>query len=295
MPSRTPALCVCNMHARAFVRSYNSVTMGEKLVQAKPFVKWAGGKRSIINELLSRVPEKFKVYEEPFLGGGALFFALQAKKSYLSDINLKLISSYIAIRDDVDLVIENLKKHEKNHSKDYYYKTRERTAVEEDIFKLTAIFIYLNKTCYNGLYRVNRSGKFNVPIGRPSGKTVSIVNESNLRKVSSVLQDVKIGQRSFEAIEPSKNTFYYLDPPYYDTFANYTKDGFGEKEHKILAKKCKDIHDAGGFFMLSNSDNSFVRNLYRQFNIEEVMAGRYISQNKNQRGKEGEVLVRNYG
>jgi len=358
--------------------------MGEKSVQARPFVKWAGGKRSIIKGLLSRVPKNFDSYEEPFLGGGALFFALKPKISHLSDINSQLISSYIAIRDNVDLVIGYINDHAEKHSENHYYRTRGVPKVvrpnvvrkkyktkegfyflnkktgkftsekeyheareqakkinqdnkndesfkcfveEPDIFKLAAKMIYLNKACYNGIYRVNQDGNFNVPMGKKiSNKTikenrwssseakrneVAAVKgvlkdcQGNLRKVSKVLQNCEMEVRSFTDIKPRKNVFYYLDPPYYspekpedgekEIFTNYTHDGFGEEKHQLLAKKCKEIHEAGGFFMLSNSDNDFVRSLYDSFvSLETIMAGRSISQKASQRGKEGELIIRNY-
>ena len=267
-------------------------TPKRKYIAAKPFLKWVGGKRSILPELLARMPDHYDTYHELFLGGGALFFAVQPQKAYLSDINFHLVITFRAIKNDVERVIYHLKKHAENHNKDYYLKARELLFVEKDETKIAALFIYLNKTCYNGLYRVNKLGKFNVPIG--SYKEPSIVDEQNLRNCSLVLQADDIEQQTFKQVRPSKNGFYYLDPPYHQTYDGYANTGFGDEQHKELAYFCHKIDAKGGKFMLSNSDTPFVRELYARYTIEEVMAARSVSCKANQRNKENELIIRNY-
>lgn len=264
----------------------------ERTFTARPFLKWVGGKRSILPELLKRMPDSYDAYHEPFLGGGALFFSVHPKDAYLSDINFHLILTFRAVRDDVDRLIFCLKVHQSHHSKEYYLKARERLFKEKDATKTAALFIYLNKTCFNGLYRVNSSGKFNVPIG--DYKEPSILDEGNLRNASKLLQGVEIEERPFYQAEIHKNDFYYLDPPYHQTYDGYNGSGFDDEEHKKLAEFCKKIDHAGGKFMLSNSDTPFVRELYRGYTVEQVEALRSVSCKKHQRGKENELIIRNY-
>lgn len=261
-------------------------------IEAKPFVKWVGGKRSVLNELLYRVPKKFTSYNECFVGGGALFFALKPRKANLSDINPHLMQSYQALRDNVESVIAELKRHKKLHNKSHFLKIRKLLSSEIDAVKLAAHLIYLNKTCYNGLYRVNKAGEFNAPLG--SYENPSILDEENLRKVSETLQGVAIKEASFENIKVQKNAFYYLDPPYHQAYNSYSAWRFDEEEHEKLAEKCHEIDNNGGYFLLSNSNTDFVRDIYRDFITDEIMAGRYVSCKSNQRGRQRELLIRNY-
>lgn len=266
--------------------------MPEKSFTAKPFVKWVGGKRSILKELLDRIPENYTTYNEPFLGGGALFFALNPEKAYLSDINFYLVITYRAIKEDVDRLIKNLKVHKRNHNLEYFKNARIRLSKEQDHIKVASLFIYLNKTCYNGLYRVNKSGLFNVPMGKYEDP--AIVDEDNLRSCSEFLKNTNIQQHTFAHITPKKGEFYYLDPPYHQTFSGYDGSGFGDYEHSMLAQFCRDIDAKGGYFMLSNSDTPFVRELYKGYNIEVVSASRFISCKANKRNKQNELIIRNY-
>jgi len=259
---------------------------------AKPFVKWVGGKRSVLPQLLERMPKKYLSYNEPFVGGGALFFAVQPLKAYISDINFPLILAYQAVRDDVDRLIVNLKVHERLHNKTYFQTARERLSKEKDPIKIAALFIYLNKTCFNGLYRVNRAGFFNVPMG--DYKDPALFDEDILRKDSELLKGVTIKQHEFFQLPIVKENFYYLDPPYHKTYDGYNGNGFDDNEHKKLASFCKEIDESKAFFMLSNSDTSFVRSLYSTFHIETIEASRSVSCKAHQRGKESEVIVRNY-
>lgn len=258
----------------------------------KPFLKWVGGKRSILPELISRLPKEYDSYHEPFIGGGALFFAVKPEKAYLSDINFHLVITYQAVRDDVEGLIKQLKIHQKKHSPEYYQMARKKLIKENDKIKIASWFIYLNKTCFNGLYRVNKSGFFNVPIG--DYKDPQILDEDTLRNDSQLLQGTEIKQHSFSQIKPKKNAFYYLDPPYHKTYQGYDGSGFGDNEHKALATFCRLVDSTGGYFMLSNSDTPFVRDLYKGYTIEIVSASRMVSCKANQRGKENELIIRNY-
>ncbi|MFH1357566.1 MAG: DNA adenine methylase [bacterium] len=261
-------------------------------INAKPFLKWVGGKRSVLPKLLERLPDSYNSYFEPFAGGGALYFELQPATAYISDINFYLIITYKAVRDNVDELVKLLKAHEKKHDKEYFLKTRARLSTERDQIKIASIFIYLNKTCFNGLYRVNKKGGFNVPIG--SYKNPNIVSEDNLRACSEVLQGATISQHSFEQVKIKKGAFYYIDPPYHQTYSQYDGSGFGDEEHTKLADFCHKIDKAGGFFMVSNSDTKLVRTLYKGYTIDEVQASRSVSCKAHQRGKEYELIIRNY-
>lgn len=260
-------------------------------INARPFLKWVGGKRSILPDILVRMPKVYDTYYEPFLGGGALYFSVQPASAFLSDVNFHLIITFLTVRDDVENLIKLLKIHTANHNKDYFLKAREKLFTEKDQTKIAAWFIYLNKTCFNGLYRVNKSGKFNVPMG--DYKVPAILDEENLLNASKVLQNTDIAQTDFTQLPIKKNCFYYLDPPYHETFNGYNESGFGDKEHTALAGICAKIHKAGGYFILSNSDTEFVRSLYKDFTIEQVSASRSVSCKAHQRGKENELIIRN--
>ena len=260
--------------------------------EARPFLKWVGGKRSILPLLLPRMPKEYDTYCEPFIGGAALFYAAKPARAYLSDVNFSLILTYTAVRDDVDTVIAALKTHRTKHNLEYYLKARLKIAKEQNPAKIAALLIYLNKTCYNGLYRVNKSGAFNVPMGSYVDPT--ILDEENLRAASKILQTAEIKQHSFEHVPIRTKNFYYLDPPYHKTFSSYDGSGFDDKAHENLAAFCAKLNASGCYFMLSNSDTPFIRGLYKNFNIDEVKAGRFVSCKADQRGKESELVIRNY-
>lgn len=264
----------------------------EQTVGARPFLKWVGGKRSVLPQLLERMPESYLTYREPFVGGGALFFSVQPSKAYLSDINFHLMLSYRAVRDDVDRLILNLKIHDKGHSKEYYQRARERLGHEQDTTKIAALVIYLNKTCFNGLYRVNKEGRFNVPIG--SYEDPAIFDEQALRDCSAVLLGVELKQHPFWQTPIQREDFYYLDPPYHQVYAQYDSSRFGEDDHKRLAEFCRELEEAKAYFMLSNSDTPFVRSLFSKYHIEEVEGVRSVSCKAKSRGKETELVIRNY-
>jgi DNA adenine methylase len=261
-------------------------------VPAKPFVKWVGGKRSILPILLERLPPNFSSYHEPFIGGGALYFAIQPERAILSDINNHLVFTYIAIRDDVERLVGLLQQHKAKHSKSYFVQARNLLTSEKDETVIASLFIYLNKTCFNGLYRVNKGGGFNVPLG--SYKNPAIADEDTLLADSAVLQGTEVRCQSFTKVRARKGAFFYLDPPYHQTYDGYSDNRFGDELHQKLADKCETIHKKGGYFMLSNSDTAFVRNLYAKYDIEEIQASRSVSCKPHQRGKANELLIRNY-
>ena len=267
-----------------------------------PFVKWAGGKRQLLPELIKRVP-KFTTYCEPFVGGGALFFYLQPKKAIINDFNKDLINTYIAIQNDVESLIQHLSTY-KNDSESYY-KIREldrtplfhRMSATEKASRL----IYLNKTCYNGLFRVNSMGEFNSPFG--SYKSPNIVNEPTLRAIHNYFQnaDVTFLSGDFEAAVKGlkKGTFVYFDPPYdpvsaSSNFTGYTNLGFGKQEQRRLKEVCDELNAKGIRFLLSNSATDFILDLYKEYNIEKISAKRVINSNANNRGNVDEVLIRHY-
>jgi DNA adenine methylase len=261
--------------------------------RAKPFLKWVGGKRSILSALLPRIPNKFCSYFEPFVGGGALFWSMpQKENAHLSDINFHLIITYAMVRDNVNAVISRLNHYKIRHCKEQYNMARIILSETSDPIEIAAVFIYLNKTCYNGLYRVNKFGNFNAPIGDYTAP--NIVDSDNLMRASECLKNINIFQNEFFQINPRKDDFVYLDPPYHNTFSSYDSSGFGEEAHEKLAKFCRELDQNEVLFMLSNSDTSFVRRLYNGFHIEVVKAARSVACKANRRGKENELIIRNY-
>lgn len=269
----------------------------EQFKTAAPFVKWVGGKRSIINELTSRLPDKFNDYYEAFVGGGALFFELheKLKNAYLSDINLDLLLTYQAVKLNPSELIAALGIHAKNNSADYYYEVRSQHDLKDPI-AVAARFIYLNKTCFNGLYRVNSKGEFNVPVG--NYKNPSIVTDENIYACSKALSRANIRLGGYNTISPKKGDFVYFDPPYHPTtessFTAYSKDGFTETNQQQLCEFFTKLSKAGVKVMLSNSNTEFIRGLYKKFNIAIVEAPRYVNCKPNKRNSVEEVLITNY-
>ncbi len=273
-------------------------------IEIPSIVKWAGGKSQLLSQFDKFFPERIDCYIEPFLGSGAVFFYVKhrfnPKKIILSDINEELINSYIVVRDKVDELIGILKKHKERHCKEYYYKIRVLDSTTLTDVENAARFIYLNKTCFNGLYRVNSKGKFNVPIG--SYKNPGILKEDILREANKMLQGVELKVMPFEEVLDfaTKRAFIYLDPPYYpltktSSFTAYTKKVFLEEEQKKLAELFKKLDKMGCKLMLSNSDHPFIRNLYKEFRQESVFAKRLINCDATKRGHITELVVRNCG
>jgi len=270
------------------------------------FVKWAGGKGQLIEQFIPLFPKKIERYFEPFVGSGAVFFYIiqkfQPKEIFLSDINEELINTYIVIRDDVERLIIELKQHKEYHladGKKYYYEIRSVDPTKLPDLERAARFIYLNKTCFNGLYRVNSQGKFNVPMG--DYKNPEVFQEEKLRRISALLKKVTIKIMSFEKIVPlvKKGDFVYMDPPYYPlkkgkSFTTYTKGNFLEKEQELLAQVFTKLSEKGCVCMESNSDTEFIRKLYDRFNIQVVHAKRMINSDKNGRKEINELVIKNY-
>lgn len=266
-----------------------------------PIVKWVGGKRQLMFELLKNMPKFYNRYFEPFIGGGALFFELQPDNAYISDVNAELINLYSVVKNDVEDLIDDLSKHE--ISKDYFLELRnaDRTFGYKnwsDIQKASR-FIYLNRTCFNGLYRVNSQGQFNVPFG--NYKNPRICDEENLKNCSELLQNTEINCADFTTIldKVQKGDFVYFDPPYVplnetSSFTSYTKDGFDIDMQFKLRDLCDELDSRGVMFMLSNSDTKIINELYENYNIKKVFASRAINANGNGRGKITEVIVKNY-
>lgn len=298
--------------------------MSEKI---RPFVKWAGGKGSLIPQLNNFYPYELKNgiierYIEPFVGGGAVLIDILQKydvqEAYAFDINIDLINSYNVIKSNVEDLITNLKQMETEYlqleqeeRKNYFYNKRDEynnyTLKEnEQNIQRAAQFIYLNRTCFNGLYRVNKAGKFNVPMG--SHKNPTICDEENLRNLSKLIQNVQFQygdyKRSMEYV--TENTFVYFDPPYRPLnvtsgFTSYTKEDFNDENQKELAEFYRELNEQNVKLMLSNSnpkntnkEDTFFDNIYQGFNIDEIYASRMINANSKGRGKISEILVTNY-
>lgn len=267
----------------------------------KPFIKWVGGKTQLLPELVKRVPTDFGRYYEPFIGGGALFFRLQPERACLTDINPDLVNLYTVIRDKVDELIEDLGQHV--YEKDYFYRIRgvDRTTAYEkwtDIQRASR-FIYLNKTCYNGLYRINSRGQFNSPYGRYTNPT--ILDADNLYACHRSLRKAVIEVSDFYKVRRRirENDFVYFDPPYAPLsatakFTSYTKKGFDVDMQYKLRDLCHALDQRSIRFMLSNSSAPLILDLYAEFNVEFVYATRSINSNAGKRGKIPEVVVTNY-
>jgi len=278
------------------------------LITPKPFVKWAGGKRQLIPILNQNLPDSFGTYYEPFLGGGALLFHILWKKNNqkcsVSDLNSDLVLAYTVIRDRPDSLIISLKNHEKNYQTDsnsYYYSVREsnpRSAIEK-----TSRLIFLNRTCFNGLYRVNSKGKFNVPIGKYANP--NIVNEENIRSVSHILQSnrTSIKCRDFEAVllDAKKGDLVYFDPPYQPVsttanFTSYTNKDFTYDDLRRLGELCSSLDSKGCKVLLSNSDSKEVADIFSEkpWKVTRIEANRSINSNSKKRTGHFELLIRNY-
>ena len=266
--------------------------VSQEPVKAYPFVKWAGGKRGLIPDILEVVPESFNDYYEPFLGGGAVFFALVGtinNKAILSDLNEELILAYKILQKSPLELIEVLEEYQKKHTLKHYSRIRKIGHDEQDPIKLAARLIYLNKTCYNGLYRVNKAGKFNVPIG--SYKNPNICDRDNLLAVSEVLQNVTLRLQSFDKILPSKGDLVYCDPPYDETFTSYTNEGFFDNDQIKLKLSCDKWRKSGAHVIVSSSDTKLIRKTWIGYRIVEVTAARNINSKGDEREKVTELLI----
>ncbi len=280
---------------------------GETAILARPFVKWVGGKRGIIQALIDHLPATAETqidrYYEPFTGGGALFFALQQRGQLahvcLSDVNANLITAYRVIQSEPEALITALTIHAQNHSETHYYEIRQQHTLTDPIAQ-AARLLYLNRTCYNGLYRVNRRGEFNVPMGRY--KNPNIIQAENIRACHRVLQGVTIEHHSFAEVAPpdGDRCFLYFDPPYHPSddgsFTGYSKLGFTAADQTRLRDFALDLHDRGHDVMLSNSNAELIRELYDRppFRVLEINAPRLVNCKSSRRQAVGELLITTY-
>lgn len=271
----------------------------------KAILKWPGGKKQLLNEIEKYIPENVNIYYEPFIGGGAVFFDLMFANAYMNDVNWELINVYKQIKNHSKKLIQLLEEHKKNHSKEYYYHIRafDRNEQYKNLSSIekAARFIYLNKTCYNGLYRVNSKGQFNAPMGEY--KNPKICDKDLILEMSQYLKEnhVQIKNMDFKRFlkNAQEGDFVYLDPPYdpvSDTanFTSYSKDGFDKKDQIRLKKVCDDLNKKGVNFLLSNSDTDFINDLYKDYKIVKVKARRNINSKGDSRGEVSEILVMNY-
>ncbi len=275
----------------------------------QPFVKWAGGKRQLIPELTKIMPSNFNQYLEPFIGGGALLLELEHENSVISDNNHVLIGTYNDIKHNLDKLLPLLDKLQNEHNscgnkekaKEFYYEQRDNFNQiifdDNESLNRSALFLYLNKACFNGLYRVNSKGLFNVPFNQKT--TINIYERDNLVQISQFLQTVDIYNQDFEetAVKAKKGDLVFFDSPYAPlnptSFDSYTKEGFSTEEHIRLANLFKKLTKIGVYCILTNHNTEFIRDLYKDFHIKEVNVKRMINSNaKNRVGKE--VIITNY-
>ena len=275
------------------------------MIKGKPFVKWAGGKRQINDKLKKYIPEDFNTYYEPFVGGGALLFELSPKKAVINDCNSELMNVYTVLCDEDKFkkMCKVLNTYEMRHSEEFFYELRSKDK-NKSFLKLSdytraARTIYLNKACFNGLYRVNSKSEFNVPFGKKV--KVNTYEGSNLITVSNYLtmNDIKILSCDFEDAvkDAKKGDFVYFDPPYdsdTSTFNSYTEDGFNKESQRRLARVFKELDERGVFVMLSNHNTILINELYKDYNINIIEAKRNINANGKKRGKVEEVIITNY-
>jgi DNA adenine methylase len=270
----------------------------------RPFLKWAGGKRQLIPTILgNHLPKKYNMYYEPFIGGGALLFTLQPTKAIINDSNSELINCYEVIRDSIDELIDDLKRHE--NDKNYYYAIRDwdrkKSYSHKTKIERASRIIFLNKTCYNGLFRVNSQGQFNVPFG--SYKNPNILDVAVLKAVNKYLNEnqIKLLNQDFnEAVKHAQSgDFLYLDPPYDPvsesaSFTGYDINGFDKDEQIRLKKTCDDLTQRGCSVLLSNAYTEFIVELYKDYHQTKISATRAINSNGQKRGKVDEILIKNY-
>lgn len=260
---------------------------------ASPFLKWVGGKTQLLPALLNYSPARFNTYIEPFVGGGALFFALQPAKAVLADSNPELINCYTVVRDRVEDLVAMLSNYP--YSEEFYY--RVRTEVPEDALRRAARLIYLNRTCYNGLYRVNKQGQFNVPFGRYTNPV--ICDAERLRAASYALRNAELRWADYQdtlRMFARPGDFIYIDPPYhpvsqYSDFKRYTAEFFYTEDQRRLAHNVKRLAEQGCYVLVSNSYCDFILDIYEGCKIVEVSARRNINKDPQKRGEVKEVLI----
>jgi DNA adenine methylase len=279
------------MSAKPIAYNYNTL---QELI-TRPLLKWAGGKSQLLKDIIPRMPKKYKRYIEPFLGGGALFFAIRPAEGIIADSNPELMNLYRAVANDVDNVITQLRNYQNNEGMFYSIRAQDWTKLPPA--EAAARTIFLNKTCFNGLYRVNRQGQFNVAFGRY--KNPKILDEETVRAASIILKNTIIICADYKTIlheYAQPNDFIFLDPPYlpvseYSDFKRYTKEQFYEENHIELAKEVKRLHELGCYVILTNSNHPLVHEQYRNFAIDVVQTKRYISCKSNSRTGEDVIIT----
>lgn len=268
-----------------------------RLDKAEPIVKWAGGKTRLLPELRARLPERLGRYYEPFLGGAAMFLALQPAGAVLTDINEELVHLYRTIQTDVEALIADLGRH--RYEAGYYYAVRAQDPTRLAPVERASRTLYLNKTCFNGLYRVNRRGEFNVPMGRYTNPTIG--DPARLRALSEVLAACEVAATDYATATASAQAgdFVYLDPPYFpltrtSNFTSYTKQAFDAADQERLAAHYDALTARGVRCMQSNSDTPFIRELYRHHRIDAISAPRAIARDPERRKNVSELIIMNY-
>ena len=258
--------------------------------KAAPFIKWAGGKGKLIPQYEPHFPEEFKRYFEPFLGGGAIFYHLADKASVLSDRSPELINCYKVVQGEVEKLFPLLQEYKERHSEEFFLEVRANKP--SDRIQRAAWFIYLNKTAFNGLYRENGQGVFNV--GSAKYKSPAIFQEQVLRDASTALKTVRIESAPYQWVEfeALRGDFVYFDPPYEGAFASYTKHGFGRSDHALLRDLVKQLVSKGVMVMVSNSDTEFVRELYEGFEIHQTWRNGTMNSKGSDRGKKKELIIK---
>lgn len=276
-------------------------------MKIKPFIKYCGGKTKLLPNIMENIPVKYNTYFEPFVGGGSVIFELinnftdspSEASLYISDINRNLIQCYNIIKNNVDKLIVELSKTEYKNEKDVYLQKRERYNVikfseDENVIEQVALFIYLNKCGYNGMHRLNKAGKFNIPFG--SMKNPTICDDILLKGISEKLKNVNISCNSYQAILEltSKDDLVYLDPPYHDTFTDYTNNVFGEQQQCELKVFVDKLTEKGVNVILSNSATEFIKDLYKNYTIINLTTKYSLGGKGANRGDKQEVLIKNY-
>ena len=276
----------------------------------QPFIKWVGGKRGLLSQIIPLLPKNFNNYFEPFVGGGALFFELYTrgllkdKEVFLFDINAELINAYNIVTNYPNQLINELEIFKQNHSQEFFYEVRswdrQNDFLQRSDIQRASRFIYLNKTCFNGLYRVNKNNQNNVPIG--SYKNPNICDAEVILSASRALKNVNILNSSYKEVlkYASKNDLIYFDPPYYPltqtaSFTSYSEFEFLEKQQLELYDVFKSLSEKGCNVLHSNSDTEFIKDLYKDFEIKEIFANRFINSKGSDRGKISEVIIKNLG
>jgi len=280
----------------------------KKDIQARPFLKWVGGKAQLLSQFEQYYPKDFNNYLEPFIGGGAVFFNMNPTKAHINDVNVTLISAYKNIKNKPEEIMKILKKLENEYRKndiegqsELFYKIREQfNGLSDDELKKSAYLIFLNKTCFNGMYRENSKGGFNTPFGKYKNPT--ILDQDNILRVSEVLKNTKLTSVSFDkaVADAKKGDFVYFDPPYHPLnkttakFTSYHKDSFTEEDQLKLRDVFVELDKRGCYLMLSNSYTPFIDDIYKKYRRETVMANRAINCKATGRGKIKELLILNY-